>query len=111
MAVYSFSLSRALTLCFIVTLIISLPSHATGEEIKSGNRKTGGEAFGDNRKKVGSGFKRRTLAASGRYITYDSLNRDSVPCSRRGDSYKNCQPEAQVNNYSRGCELSDRCRN
>ncbi|KAM7469651.1 hypothetical protein LguiA_007834 [Lonicera macranthoides] len=109
MAKYSFSLSRSLTLCFIVTLIISLSAHAASEEVKSGNRKTGGGAIGNNKKNADSDFKRRTLT-SGHYITYNSLNRDFVPCSRRGDSYKNCQPEAQAHTYSRGCELSLRCR-
>ncbi|KAM7469762.1 hypothetical protein LguiA_007945 [Lonicera macranthoides] len=101
-----FSLSWALTLCLISTLIISIPAHAAGEKIKFVNRKIGGEAIGGNKLKADSGSERRTL----NFISYGAIDRDIVPCSRRGDSSKNCQPEAQAHIYSRGCELIDHCR-
>ncbi|VVA09457.1 PREDICTED: RALF [Prunus dulcis] len=31
------------------------------------------------------------------------MQRNTVPCSRRGASYYNCQPGAQSNPYSSGC--------
>ncbi|KAM7474017.1 hypothetical protein LguiB_021260 [Lonicera macranthoides] len=110
MAKYSFSLSRALTLCLIFTLVIFIPTLATGEKMKFGNRKSGGEAIGDSKLKANSGFERRALAGSKGYVSYGALDRDNVPCSRRGDSFKNCQPQAQKHDYSRGCENIDRCR-
>ncbi|KAK6915603.1 Rapid ALkalinization Factor [Dillenia turbinata] len=52
---------------------------------------------------------RRILATSS-YISYAALKRNSVPCSRRGASYYNCQPGAQANPYTRGCSAITRCR-
>ncbi|KAK1277743.1 Rapid alkalinization factor [Acorus gramineus] len=52
----------------------------------------------------------RRILATGSYISYRSLKRDSVPCSRRGASYYNCRPGAQANPYSRGCSRITRCR-
>ncbi|CAN4091446.1 unnamed protein product [Withania somnifera] len=52
---------------------------------------------------------RRILATSD-YISYGALQRNSVPCSRRGASYYNCQTGAEANPYSRGCSAITRCR-
>nr|XP_009802961.1 PREDICTED: rapid alkalinization factor-like [Nicotiana sylvestris] len=54
--------------------------------------------------------KRRILATSRRYISYGALQRNNIPCSRRGASYYNCRPGAQANPYSRGCSAITRCR-
>ncbi|OAY44045.1 protein RALF-like 33 [Manihot esculenta] len=56
-----------------------------------------------------SEISRRILATSS-YISYGALQRNTVPCSRRGASYYNCQPGAQANPYSRGCSAITRCR-
>jgi hypothetical protein len=45
-----------------------------------------------------------------RYIGYDALRKDNVPCSRRGASYYNCRPGGQANPYRRGCSCITRCR-
>ncbi|XP_018845912.2 protein RALF-like 33 [Juglans regia] len=58
---------------------------------------------------LGSEISRRILATSG-YISYGALQRNTVPCSRRGASYYNCQGGAQANPYSRGCSSITRCR-
>ncbi|CAN6363617.1 unnamed protein product [Urochloa humidicola] len=52
----------------------------------------------------------RALYDGGGYLSYRALRRDSVPCSRRGDSYYNCRPAAAANPYSRGCSRITRCR-
>ncbi|GMY21618.1 protein RALF-like 33 [Fagus crenata] len=52
---------------------------------------------------------RRILATSS-YISYGALQRNTVPCSKRGTSYYNCQAGAQANPYSRGCSAITRCR-
>lgn len=52
----------------------------------------------------------RRILATNRYISYNALRRDSVPCSRRGASYYNCRPGAYANPYSRGCSAITRCR-
>ena len=56
-----------------------------------------------------SEISRRVLATQ-RYISYAALNKNSVPCSRRGASYYNCRPGASSNPYSRGCSAITRCR-
>ncbi|KAK7284373.1 hypothetical protein RJT34_19118 [Clitoria ternatea] len=45
----------------------------------------------------------RRILATTKYISYGALQRNTVPCSRRGASYYNCRPGAQANPYSRGC--------
>ncbi|KAH9863672.1 Protein RALF-like 22 [Plenodomus biglobosus] len=42
-------------------------------------------------------------------ISYGALNRNNVPCSRRGASYQNCRAGAKANDYSRGCSTGTRC--
>ncbi|GMN43903.1 hypothetical protein TIFTF001_013104 [Ficus carica] len=58
---------------------------------------------------MSSEISRRILATSN-YISYGALQRNTVPCSRRGASYYNCQPGAQANPYSRSCSAIARCR-
>ncbi|CAJ2631660.1 unnamed protein product [Trifolium pratense] len=52
----------------------------------------------------------RRILANTKYISYGALQRNTVPCSRRGASYYNCKPGAQANPYSRGCSAITRCR-
>ncbi|KAF7005266.1 hypothetical protein CFC21_020400 [Triticum aestivum] len=55
----------------------------------------------------------RLLWATGggrRYISYDALRGDAVPCSRPGVPYYNCRVSTTANPYSRGCESITRCR-
>ncbi|OIW13041.1 hypothetical protein TanjilG_17601 [Lupinus angustifolius] len=56
-----------------------------------------------------SEINRRILATSS-YISYGALQRNTVPCSRRGASYYNCKTGAQANPYNRGCSAITRCR-
>ena len=37
-------------------------------------------------------------------IDYGALNKNRVPCSKRGASYYNCQPGAQANPYTAGLQ-------
>ncbi|KAI5680423.1 hypothetical protein M9H77_01650 [Catharanthus roseus] len=52
----------------------------------------------------------RRILATTNYISYGALQRNTVPCSRRGASYYNCQPGAEANPYTRGCSSITRCR-
>ncbi|ESW19018.1 hypothetical protein PHAVU_006G089900 [Phaseolus vulgaris] len=63
----------------------------------------------DEEFQLDSEISRRILATT-KYISYGALQRNTVPCSRRGASYYNCQPGAQANPYSRGCSAITRCR-
>ncbi|GMH11354.1 hypothetical protein Nepgr_013195 [Nepenthes gracilis] len=56
-----------------------------------------------------SEISRRVLATT-KYISYSALNKNNVPCSRRGASYYNCKPGASANPYKRGCTAITRCR-
>jgi hypothetical protein len=49
-------------------------------------------------------------ASGRRYISYDALRSDVVPCSRPGVPYYNCRITTTANPYSRGCESITRCR-
>lgn len=52
----------------------------------------------------------RRILADLNYISYDALKANTVPCSRKGASYYNCQPGAEANPYNRGCSAISRCR-
>ncbi|KAI4371048.1 hypothetical protein MLD38_019323 [Melastoma candidum] len=52
----------------------------------------------------------RILAAARRYISYGALRRNSVPCSRRGQSYYNCNQMRKANPYKRGCSVITHCK-
>ncbi|RCV24081.1 hypothetical protein SEVIR_5G056001v4 [Setaria viridis] len=68
------------------------------------------EGEGDVAGMATGGSKRRVLQGGSGYIGYDALRRDNVPCSQRGASYYNCQPGAEANPYSRGCNAITQCR-
>ncbi|XP_022946007.1 protein RALF-like 24 [Cucurbita moschata] len=55
-----------------------------------------------------SEISRRVLMMQKRYISYETLRRDMVPCSRPGVSYYECHP-GPANSYDRGCEVITRC--
>ncbi|GKV18012.1 hypothetical protein SLEP1_g28446 [Rubroshorea leprosula] len=51
---------------------------------------------------------RRVLVMQKRYISYETLRRDIVPCAKPGASYYDCNA-GQANPYNRGCEVITRC--
>ncbi|KAF2288981.1 hypothetical protein GH714_023226 [Hevea brasiliensis] len=56
-----------------------------------------------------SEISRRVLVMQKKYISYETLKRDMVPCTKPGASYYDCHA-AEANPYSRGCEVITRCR-
>ncbi|GMH20271.1 hypothetical protein Nepgr_022112 [Nepenthes gracilis] len=51
---------------------------------------------------------RRMLAMQKKYISYETLRREMVPCTVPGASYYNCG-SAEANHYNRGCDVITRC--
>ncbi|XP_020252238.1 rapid alkalinization factor-like [Asparagus officinalis] len=51
---------------------------------------------------VGGGGKKR-------YISYEALRRDNVPCNRPGMPYYNCHALPKANPYTRGCSVITGC--
>ncbi|KAI3445342.1 hypothetical protein Pfo_002007 [Paulownia fortunei] len=110
-----------LALCLIMSLLFLSKVSAGGDHdaaagwlmpgVRSGCRGTVAECLEneDEEFELDSESNRRILATR-RYISYGALQRNSVPCSRRGASYYNCRPGAQANPYSRGCSAITRCR-
>ncbi|KAI3822999.1 hypothetical protein L1987_10602 [Smallanthus sonchifolius] len=52
---------------------------------------------------------RRLLLMGKRYISYETLRRDVVPCGTPGASYYNCRESGVANPYNRGCEIITFC--
>jgi len=52
--------------------------------------------------------RRSVLAGERRYISYETLRRDLVPCSTPGSSYYHCGA-APANHYTRGCSRITQC--
>ncbi|KAG8363849.1 hypothetical protein BUALT_Bualt19G0065200 [Buddleja alternifolia] len=106
-------------LCVVTSLLLSQASAGGGDAaaqwlmptVRSGCRGTVAECLenDDEEFELDSESNRRILATR-RYISYGALQRNSVPCSRRGASYYNCRPGAQANPYRRGCSAITRCR-
>ncbi|KAF7817917.1 protein RALF-like 33 [Senna tora] len=94
-----------LAICSIMLVISSSVVVVNG----GGDRESIGECLGGNEFELDSEINRRILATS-QYISYGALQRNTVPCSRRGASYYNCRPGAQANPYNRGCSAITRCR-
>ncbi|KAE9591727.1 putative rapid ALkalinization Factor [Lupinus albus] len=44
-----------------------------------------------------------------RYIGYNSLTANKVPCGQRGRSYYNCQQRGRANPYRRACTAVTHC--
>ncbi|KAF1882110.1 hypothetical protein Lal_00038754 [Lupinus albus] len=63
----------------------------------------------DNEFLMNSETARRTLQARRRYIGYNSLTANKVPCGQRGRSYYNCQQRGRANPYRRACTAVTHC--
>ncbi|XP_006279280.2 LOW QUALITY PROTEIN: protein RALF-like 1 [Capsella rubella] len=119
----SFTLFPTLVILILFIVIISSPQiqagftndldglewATSGESGGSGCHGSIAECIGAEEEEMDSEISRRVLATT-KYISYQSLKKNSVPCSRRGASYYNCQNGAQANPYSRGCSKIARCR-
>ncbi|KAL2944323.1 Protein RALF-like 4 [Bienertia sinuspersici] len=69
-----------------------------------------GDCIGDEEEDIfGSHDAARQLAGRRRYISYDALKKNNVPCNRRGASYYNCNGNARANPYNRGCTYITHC--
>ncbi|KAK4259815.1 hypothetical protein QN277_006108 [Acacia crassicarpa] len=45
-----------------------------------------------------------------KYISYEALRANTIPCSLRGRSYYDCRRKTEVNPYRRGCSAITHCR-
>ncbi|OIV91737.1 hypothetical protein TanjilG_26590 [Lupinus angustifolius] len=63
----------------------------------------------DNEFLMSSETTRRTLQGRRRYIGYNALRANKVPCGQRGRSYYNCQQRGRANPYRRGCTAITHC--
>ncbi|KAL2923267.1 Protein RALF-like 24 [Bienertia sinuspersici] len=57
---------------------------------------------------VDSEINRRILSMQRKYISYETLRRDVVPCSTPGSSYYSCGA-TPANRYRRGCSVIAKC--
>ncbi|XP_024022186.1 protein RALF-like 33 [Morus notabilis] len=118
MARFFFSFSSATSFLVILAVILAVswwPAKVLGggEEIgffpvKKGCDGSIAECL-EEEFEMDSEISRRILATT-KYISYGALQRNTVPCSRRGASYYNCKTGAQANPYNRGCSAITRCR-
>ena len=56
-----------------------------------------------------SEINRRVLVMQKKYISYETLKRDLVPCNTPGASYYDCKAGGEGHSYNRGCEVITRC--
>ncbi|EOA29534.1 hypothetical protein CARUB_v10014939mg [Capsella rubella] len=67
-----------------------------------------GEEEGEEEMMMPSEISRRVMMMRKRYISYETLRRDMVPCQKPGASYYACR-SGQANSYNRGCSIITRC--
>ncbi|CAH9071634.1 unnamed protein product [Cuscuta europaea] len=63
----------------------------------------------EEEEEMNSESNRRALLMRKKYISYETLRRDMVPCDIPGASYYYCKGPAKANSYNRGCEIITRC--
>ncbi|KAJ8449671.1 hypothetical protein Cgig2_001327 [Carnegiea gigantea] len=80
---------------------------AMGTRVCDGNV---GSCAASSEFEVDSEVNRRVLLGVQRkYISYETLKRDLVPCSVPGSSYYSCGASPEANRYSRGCSIITKC--
>ncbi|XP_074592428.1 protein RALF-like 1 [Curcuma longa] len=96
-----------LPLVVVLLLLFAAESEAA---LDAASTCSGGECAGawEEEAAMPTESSRRALAAT-RYVSYDVLKKDRVPCSQRGQSYYNCQQHGKANPYRRGCTVITRC--
>ncbi|XP_058096227.1 protein RALF-like 19 [Magnolia sinica] len=79
--------------------------------VKRGGCMVGGDCMWDEEveMEMDSDINRRILAVQKKYISYDLLKKDEVPCSRPGASYYDCHELGKANPYQRGCTVITGC--
>ncbi|XVF72594.1 hypothetical protein PTKIN_Ptkin12aG0133600 [Pterospermum kingtungense] len=105
-----FVLGVSLVLMALWTVDASGEHHLSWVPTKAGCQGSMGECMANDEFGMDSEINRRILQTTTQYISYGALQRNTVPCSRRGASYYNCQPGAEANPYTRGCSAITRCR-
>ncbi|WCJ33143.1 ralf-like 24 [Euphorbia peplus] len=68
-----------------------------------------GDSIEEEGEMMESEISRRVLVMQKKYISYETLKRDMVPCEKPGASYYECHAR-EAHSYSRGCEVITRCR-
>ncbi|XP_010241351.1 PREDICTED: rapid alkalinization factor-like [Nelumbo nucifera] len=56
------------------------------------------------------GRRPRILFKTNKFISYEALKKNKVPCPRPGDSYYDCRKSKTVNPYRRGCSVITYCQ-
>ncbi|XP_022728010.1 rapid alkalinization factor-like [Durio zibethinus] len=93
----------------LATLIIALSTvDASGEHnlslvpTKSGCQGSMDECMANHEFNMDSDISSRRMLQTTPYISYGALQKNAVPCSRRGASNDNCQPRSEANPNDRG---------
>ncbi|MQL81450.1 hypothetical protein Taro_013909 [Colocasia esculenta] len=111
----------ALLISFLLLFVGSCPPPCTGSSGPSAaemmaaargacaarGRRCPWEAAGEQTEAAASRKALQEIAQ--RYISYEFLKADAVPCSRPGLPYYNCHALTKANPYSRGCLTITRC--
>ncbi|KAI3997778.1 hypothetical protein MKX01_007665 [Papaver californicum] len=63
---------------------------------------------GSKEMEMDSEISRRILMMQKKFISYETLKKDVIPCAKPGASYYNCHSH-EANPYNRGCEVTTGC--
>nr|GLL34824.1 rapid alkalinization factor-like [Ipomoea trifida] len=110
MAVRKAQLSLLLLLVVAANLALSLVAQSTNMYVNPASVGSVGRIDVDDTEEMmlDSVSSRRVLFHY-RYLSYSVLQKDKIPCGRRGPSYYNCHIHRPIRPYTRGCSRFTRC--
>ncbi|XP_010527456.1 PREDICTED: protein RALF-like 24 [Tarenaya hassleriana] len=91
-----------------VAVAVSRANNGEIDAMLSGSGGVGESSMEEEEEMMPSEISRRVMMMQRRYISYETLRRDMVPCQKPGASYYDCR-SGQANSYSKGCEIITRC--
>ncbi|KAF7824911.1 protein RALF-like 19 [Senna tora] len=91
----------------VLALAVMVMAEASSSVHDMGLHRTVEESIGEDGEML-SESTRRTLRVA-RYLSYNALKANKIPCGQRGRSYYNCNARQRANPYNRGCSVITNC--
>ncbi|XP_042495751.1 protein RALF-like 19 [Macadamia integrifolia] len=103
-----------LSLALVAELSSSSPLSGDAYWVVGGSRPKCNGLVGDcigesNEMMMDSDVARRGLYRRRRYISYEALKANRIPCRRPGQSYYDCRKNLKINPYRRSCTMATHC--
>ncbi|THU63524.1 hypothetical protein C4D60_Mb01t16700 [Musa balbisiana] len=106
-----FSVKRGLISLALLLFLLQESSTSRQVMVMKKKKPYGGQEDGMEMEMSTEENRRLLWAAAGKkYISYEALKGDVVPCTKLGVPYYNCHSFPSANPYNRGCQVISGCR-